>query len=146
MIIKALLGLKTSSDDPQKNWKLTNDKAPASNLCVGFATRTTTQHKMQMTFKCRNKFHVLSNNFVNFHLSNACQSMYCWNKVLLLRLRDFMNNFIANKNVKACIEGQELVQRGVLCFKEHHVRFVTRDYNFIMCNIYMKLNSFFKLG
>jgi hypothetical protein len=51
-------------------------------------------------------------------------------KVLLLRLRDFTNNFMANKNVKACIEGQELVQGGVLCFKEHHVRFVTRDYNF----------------
>jgi len=67
-------------------------------------------------------------------------------KVLLLRLRDFMNNFIANKNVKACIEGQELVQGSVLCFKEHHVSFVTRAYNFIVCNIYMKLNSFFKLG
>lgn len=58
-------------------------------------------------------------------------------KVLLLRLRDFTNNFIANKNVKACIEGQELVQRGVLCFKEHHVRFVTRDYNFIVCVTYI---------
>jgi hypothetical protein len=57
-----------------------------------------------------------------------------------------MNNFIANKNVKAFIEGQELVQRVVLCFKEHHVRFVTCDDNFIVCNIYMKLNSFFKLG
>jgi hypothetical protein len=48
-----------------------------------------------------------------------------------------MNNFIANKNVKACIEGQELVQRSVLCFKEHHVSFVTRDYNFIVCITYI---------
>jgi hypothetical protein len=54
MISKALLGLITSSDDPQKIER-TNGKAPALNLCVGFVTRTTTQHKMQMTFKCKNK-------------------------------------------------------------------------------------------
>jgi hypothetical protein len=71
MIIKALSGLITFcglQNDPQKIEKLTNGKAPASNLCVGFLTRTTTQHKMQMTFKCRNKLQVLSNNFVKFTL------------------------------------------------------------------------------
>jgi hypothetical protein len=59
-IIKALLGLITSSDDPQKIENIQMAKLPALNLCVGFVTRTTTKHKMQMTFKCQNKFHALS--------------------------------------------------------------------------------------